>query len=89
MAHYTYGSGMFGCLYDNGPEVAETLDDAIAGALFPFEDLPPFELQAAEQALQAEGFYAFKNPREAGAHYVEVETCTCQSPDHLDYIGEG
>lgn len=70
--HYTYGSGMSGCLYDNGPHCAETLEDAIEGVLFPFDDLPEEELEQARTNLREQHIHYFSDPDTAGADYCEV-----------------
>lgn len=70
--HYSYGSGMSGCLFDNHG-VAETEADAIEAVLFPFDNsCRPRELVLARCALQADGIYYFRHPAEAGAQYCEV-----------------
>ena len=71
--HWSYGSGMSGCLYDNGPHFTETLTDAVDGALLPFLDvLTDSEERLARRALRFEGIYYFEAPETAGAQYVEV-----------------
>lgn len=79
--HWSYGSGMVGCLYDNGPHFVEHLRDAVDGALLPFLDvLTDAEEKAARRALRFEGIYYFPSKRRAefGADYVEV--CKQQGP---------
>ncbi len=75
MHHYSYGSGMVGCLYDNGPHYVVTLRDAIAGALLPFIDqLTTRELRAARRDLRVDGIHYFPSKRRAelGADYCEL-----------------
>lgn len=70
--HWSYGSGMSGCLYDSSG-VAETLDAAIDAALFIFaDDLSDGELELARKALAFEGIWYFEAPETTGADYVEV-----------------
>lgn len=84
-AHYTYGSGMSGCLYDSGPHFAENLKKAIDGALFTFDELPEDELQSARDDLESSGIHYFADPKEAGADFVEITRCDCDSPeDHQE-----
>ena len=35
--HYVYGSGEHGCLYDNGPYRAESIEDAVERLAYTFE----------------------------------------------------
>lgn len=71
--HYTYGSGSAGCMYDNGPHCAETLEDAIEGVLFIFEDdLSEEELEQARTNLREQHIHYFSDPGTAGADYCEV-----------------
>lgn len=72
MKHYAYGSGMVGCLFDNGPHFAETLDRAIDGVLFIFDDLPEDELENARSNLRNDGIHYFSDPIEAGAQCCEI-----------------
>lgn len=69
------GSGMVGCLYDNGPIFADTKEEIIEAVLFPWEcdtDFPPEEYDAAVKELRTNNIYYFKNSAAAGADYVEV-----------------
>ena len=76
MKHWISGSGMFGCLYDNGPNVCETKDQAIEGLLFIFEDsLSEDELSEMKHNLAVNGRYVFENPLEAGAQYAQISEC--------------
>jgi hypothetical protein len=72
--HYVYGSGLVGCLYDSGPHCADTLEEAIEGALWAFDDLPESELATARENLTTDGIHYFSPEcrRDAGADYVEV-----------------
>lgn len=78
--HWGYGSGMPGCLFDNGPHFAETQDDAIDGALWPFHgtgnetDLTDAELEQAKADLRSDGIHYFpaERRRELGASLVQV-----------------
>lgn len=78
MKHWCYGSGMIGCLYDNGPHFAETLEEALDGVLWPFtntgneEDLTEVEEQEIREALTSDGIYYFTDPVRFGAHFVQV-----------------
>lgn len=85
--HWGYGSGMVGCLFDNGPCFVETKEQAIDGALFPFEDsdLPDSVLSDARNTLERGETYYF--PREhqaaAGAHMLQIweESGPCPDAD--------
>lgn len=70
--HYTYGSGSPGCLYDYGPELAETVEQAIESFKQVFSGLRSRELTLMAHALRTEGIYYFRHPSEAGAQYCEV-----------------
>ena len=74
--HYVYGSGQKGYMYDNGPHVAESEQDAIDGLVETFTGTDP-EISEAEEkrmraALAKDGYYEFDNPREIGAEYCEI-----------------
>jgi hypothetical protein len=71
----TYGSGMPGCLYDNGPHRAQNVDDAISDLVQTFYDA----LEEGEEARMREALsrgsgacHVFENQKAAGAHYCEV-----------------
>ncbi len=74
--HYGYGSGISGCLYDNGPNYSGTNKrQAAYGALFIFEDeLTQEEYSEAVEDLVNHGFHRFPKDRqlELGAQIVEV-----------------
>ncbi len=76
--HYSYGSGMPGCLYDNGPNFSPTLRDAIAGLVWLFaesgseSDLSPAEVKRMRRNLRVNGIHYFEHPQDAGAVYCEV-----------------
>lgn len=77
--HYVYGSGEHGYLYDNGPQCAETLKDAV-------ESLArTFNLGRTRKAQLKRGLYLELNPRRDGADYCEITECDCDNPlDHQD-----
>lgn len=72
--HYVYGSGMSGCLYDNGPHTAKTLDEAIESLIETFSDLDNDDLLAMRNDLRESGIHYFKGEaRElAGADYCDA-----------------
>lgn len=82
--HYSYGSGMSGCLYDN-QGTARTKADAIECALAVFEDqLSKRELKRAKAALRADGIYYFSKRAKAegiGAEYCEVSEQRGECPE--------
>lgn len=57
--HFVYGSGMVGCLYDNGPHQADTQAGAIAALLETFSDLPSKEKRAMRRNLSRDGIHYF------------------------------
>lgn len=71
-----YGSGMVGCLYDNGPEGASTKEDAIEAALFIFnEALTEKEYELAKLELEQYHIYYFQGQEQrqrCGADLVEI-----------------
>lgn len=81
--HYVYGSGMHGCLYDNGPHAADTKVQAITALLETFADLPETELDAMSTDLARSGYHAFNNS-EAGADYCEVSRQPGPAPEETD-----
>lgn len=78
--HWGYGSGMPGCLFDNGPHFAETQHDAINAVLCYFSetgnesDLSEAELAQARADLLECGTHYFPAERrgELGASMVQV-----------------
>ncbi len=71
----TYGSGMPGCLYDNGPNRASSVDMAIDDLVTTFADaLEPGEEERMRNALSrgSGACHVFENQEAAGAHYCEV-----------------
>lgn len=78
--HWGYGSGMPGCLFDNGPHFAETQEQAIDAVLWYFSetgnesDLSEEELAQARADLKSDGIHYFPAERRAelGASLVQV-----------------
>lgn len=71
---YSYGSGMSGCLFDNGPHVATSVDDAIDSLLNTFgESITSDEESAMRANLQEHGIHRFQEPGDAGADYCSIE----------------
>ena len=71
--HFCFGSGMFGCLYDNGPNYSTTKQEAIEALLDLFEDsIEPRELRIMGRNLELQGYHGFSEPSEAGAQYCEI-----------------
>ncbi len=68
------GSGMSGCLFDNGPNHGfETRSDAIDDLCQTFDDrVPTHEQDEMRATLLSSGAYWFHDPSEAGAQYCEV-----------------
>lgn len=81
-AHWVYGSGMVGCLFDNGPHLATSLEDAIDGALSPFLDCEPCltEEQEARARIELRAMGQHYLPNGLGADYCEVSECRCSDP---------
>lgn len=92
--HYIYGYGMIGCLYDNGPNVASTLRQALDSLSFTFDELPKAELRRMRGNLRRDGIHYFcgrvVSPYEkgymsmaqlAGAQMVEVSKHDGPAPD--------
>jgi hypothetical protein len=73
MTHYSYGSGMSGCLYDYGPHFATHATDAVDSLLNLFQDtLETGEPETMRVNLLENGIHYFQNPSEAGAQYCEI-----------------
>lgn len=80
--HYSYGSGMFGCLYDSGPHFCEHMLDAIDSLINTFQDdLCEGEPARMHTNLLGEGYHAFENPLEAGAQYCEITERSGECPE--------
>jgi hypothetical protein len=85
MKHYGYGSGMIGCLFDYGPNFAETCEDAIEGILCVFgEQLSEEETAELRENLTRDGIHYFRQPAEVGAQYCEVWEGNGPCPDSND-----
>jgi hypothetical protein len=90
--HWGYGSGMPGCLFDNGPHFAETQEQAIDAVLWYFSetgnesDLSAEELAAARADLLEYGVHYFPEERaeELGAMLVQVWEEQGPCPDSDD-----
>jgi len=83
--HYSYGSGMRGCLFDYGPHFCEHKTDAIDSLLNLFDDsLSVGEAETMRVNLLDSGFHAFENPSEAGAQYCEVSEQPGECPEQDD-----
>ena len=75
MTHYIYGSGEHGCLYDNGPHYAESVEDAVESLAF------TFGFGRARKATLQRNRYLDLNSRRDGASYCEINSCDCDTPD--------
>lgn len=84
--HYVYGSGMFGCLYDYGPNFCKNKEDAISEFIKLFvESLEPGELLEMITNLKEDGRHNFRNPISVGAQYCDVcEESGPMPPDSED-----
>ena len=76
VCEWGYGSGMVGCLYDNGPEMTVSKEDAIKEALFIFQEaLTEEELKVATTELNLYHIYYFQGQEQrqrCGADLVEI-----------------
>lgn len=82
MPHYVYGSGSYGCLYDDGPHVARTYRDAVDAIA------ETFGLGRIRRAvLNRQGYIDLSNRRD-GADYAEITACTCAAPWQHDEHGD-
>lgn len=86
--HWISGSGMVGCLYDHGPEVSETKEQAIEDLLFTFDTLGKGSLARMKRDLEERGIHYFDRRIRpfAGADYCEISSCDCTDPDHIGGI---
>lgn len=82
MKHYVYGSGEHGCLYDNGPHLAASAQDAAESLAFTFEKSEAWAKRLAHE------LYVELDPRKDGASYAEISECSCSDPsEHCDCGG--
>lgn len=80
--HYVYGSGMHGCLFDNGPHFCEREQDAIESLVELFaDDLEEGESESMRDSLKRTGYWAFRNPRQVGAQYASIEAQPGSCPE--------
>lgn len=83
--YYCYGSGMFGCLYDYGPNFCKDKEDAINSFSQVFEDtIESDELVEMRNNLKEDGIHRFRNPSEAGAHYCDITEHSGKMPEDSD-----
>lgn len=88
--HWGYGSGMPGCLFDNGPHFCETQDDAIDAALWLLSetgngtDLSEDERAAAVADLKRDGTHYLARPQDHGAALVQIWEEDGPCPDSDD-----
>lgn len=76
--HYIYGSGEYGCLYDNGPFLTFDLDSAV-------ESLAgTFDLGRTRKARLKRDMSLELNPAKDGADYCEIQECSCARPEEHD-----
>ncbi len=70
---YAYGSGMSGCLFDNGPHFATSVIEATEALAETFSDaFTEGEESRLVLDLQQQGIHYFEDPEAAGAQYCEV-----------------
>lgn len=76
--HYHFGSGEYGCLYDNGPCFAETKEQAVESLA------DTFELGRTRKATLRRDNYLDLNPGRDGASYCEITVCheDCKAEDY-------
>lgn len=83
--HYCYGSGMYGCLYDYGPNFCEHKTDAIDSLINLFQDqLEEGEPARMHRNLLDSGYHAFENPSRVGAHYCDISEHDGECPEQTD-----
>ncbi len=83
--YYCYGSGMFGCLYDYGPNFCKDVDDAICDFDQVFsESIDPDELIEMRNNLRESGRHSFRDPLQAGAQYCDVSEEFGEMPESDD-----
>ena len=76
--HFHYGSGEHGCLYDNGPHYAATLQDAVDSLA------QTFDLGRTRRATLKRDYYLELNASRDGASYCEITACSddCDPDDY-------
>ena len=81
--HFSYGSGMKGCLYDFGPNFCSDKSDAIESLLSVFSDsIVEEEETELRKNLTETGYHAFRNSVEAGAQYCEISLQNGPCPEN-------
>ena len=86
--HYIYGSGMVGCLYDNGPHQSSTEADAIEDLCSTFDDLPESYIEVMRTDLARDGIHYFTNDAQDWSAFGlchEDETTTAREVAGADY----
>ncbi len=71
---YSYGSGMVGCLYDNGPHRATSVEDAIESLKSTFDELNDLTWERVAKDLREQGIHYFDRRLWpfVGADYCEI-----------------
>ncbi len=82
--HWISGSGLAGCLYDNGPNVHDSKEDAIESILFNFDCLGKCSTARLKKDLEDHNIHYFDRRIRpfAGASYAEISECDCGGTDH-------
>lgn len=82
--HWVSGSGSPGCLYDGGPDVHDTEEQAIESLEFRFDCLGKGSLARMRRDLEQDGIHYFDRRIQpfAGASYAEISSCDCEGKDH-------
>jgi hypothetical protein len=76
--HYVLGAGLYGCLYDFGPEQHETLEDALESAdrwlHVDVDDAEVIDVGEVTHALKTVGIYHFSRAetRRVFGDYIQV-----------------
>ena len=80
MTHFHYGSGEHGCLYDNGPFYAKTVQEAVDALA------ETFSLGRSRKAELKLNHSLEPRPHKDGAEYCDVVECAedCNEDDYQD-----
>lgn len=70
---FSFGAGMRGCMYDYGPEFADSVSEAIESLMHTFADaLEEGEYVRMVASLTSDGYHRFANPDHVGSEYCEI-----------------
>lgn len=72
--HYVYGASLHGYLYQDGPHLADTYQEAVEALA------ETYQLGARRRSALKRDGYLELNLRRDGNEYCEIDSCDCADP---------